>query len=384
VRDIDFTHLSEAILKEAYARICKLHSASINKEKQKRESQKNEDLRIAQETEQRKQTRRELRAIRKAEQEKEALRQRIEHEIIATGQMRDGVTSHPFSDVFERTTEHVVGTIGGTVGELVLFISVLEGIIERELSYEEIRKLIREYVIYMKAPALVFRNPDVDVETLENKLSELDGTFNLEQLHSNTPESLQHLESILTTINRVQSTLGSFTQYPSILGIREPLIPLVLRAIFSLASEKDSDDGIPNLVRPKIQIKPRRSADEVKDSAIVRIRIPVIHDPTPEPPHDSFDEDKRSPVPPREVEVLEDRVLMITPVRDDLSVYVLHQAAQRSLRNELLEFIKTQRDYDGLELDRMRQSLFSKANFVEETIVKSLAKDIHVFDFHIN
>lgn len=384
VRDIDFTHLSEAILKEAYAKLCKMHSASINKEKQKRENKRLEDIRIAQETEQRKQTRRELRAIRKAEQEKEALRQRIENEIIATGQMRDAITTHPFSDLFERTTEPVVGTIGGTVGELILFISVLESVIEHELTFEEIRKLIREYAIYMKSPSIIFRNPDVDIETLENRLSELDGTFNLEQLHSNTPESLEHLQSLLLTIQPGRSTLGMLAEHSAEFEIREDLIPLVLRAIFALASEKDSDDGIPNLIRPKLQIKPRRSTEAVKDSAVVRIRIPVVHDPTPEPLQDSFDEEKRSPVPPREVEGLEDRVLMITPVRDDLSVYVLHQAAQRSLRNELLEFIKTQRDYDGLELDRMRQSLFSKASFVEERILESLAKDLHVFDFHIN
>lgn len=291
--DIDFTHLSEAILKEAYAKLCKLRGASIDKEKQKRESHKKEDIRIAQETDQPSRHEESFVRLEKQKQEKEALRQRIEHEIIATGQMRDPVTSHPFSDVFERTAELVVGTIGGTVGELILFISVLESVIEHELSYEEIRKLIREYAIYMKAPSLIFRNPDVDIETLEHRLSELDGTFNLEQLHSNTPESLEHLESILLTVLPGRSTLGMFTEHSSELGIRAGLIALVLRAIFALASERDSDDGIPNLVRPKLQLKPRRSADAAKDSAVVRIRIPLIHYPTPEPQQDSFDEDKR-------------------------------------------------------------------------------------------
>ena len=35
MREIDFTHLSNAIMKEAYAKLCELHSASMHQEKQK-------------------------------------------------------------------------------------------------------------------------------------------------------------------------------------------------------------------------------------------------------------------------------------------------------------------------------------------------------------
>jgi hypothetical protein len=48
-----------------------------------------------------------------------AFREQIDFDIIQKGDLKEGVTHQPFSDVDCRSTEPVIGTPGGLFGELL-------------------------------------------------------------------------------------------------------------------------------------------------------------------------------------------------------------------------------------------------------------------------
>ena len=73
--------------------------------------------------------------------------------------------------------------------------------------------------------------------------------------------------------------------------------------------------------------------------------------------------------------------MTVNPSNDELSVYVIHLAAQRLLRNDLTYWIKTVRGFEALDLEKLKLNLKIKAQEREDKLISLIAKDLPVFEF---
>lgn len=87
---------------------------------------------------------------------------------------------------------------------------------------------------------------------------------------------------------------------------------------------------------------------------------------------------------PQEIDVIEDRVRLVHSRKDDLSVFVLHQAAQRFLRREFAYFVKSIRGYEHVNPEKLMEAIVRKADAVESIVMREFGGDLPIFDFEIN
>lgn len=120
---------------------------------------------------------------------------------------------------------------------------------------------------------------------------------------------------------------------------------------------------------------------------MLRIRIPlkraVLQD-------SELDEESHEPSlkdlseSPQEVDVVEDRVRLISPCKDQMSVFLTHQAAQRFLRRELSDWVRSVHGYEQVDSSALQGSLKALGDAVESALLASVAADLPVFDFELN
>ena len=119
---------------------------------------------------------------------------------------------------------------------------------------------------------------------------------------------------------------------------------------------------------------------------MLRIRIPlkrVVQD-------SELDEESHEPSlkdiseAPQEVDVVEDRVRLISPCKDQMSVFLIHQAAQRFLRRELSDWVHTVHGYEHLDSSALHAAHKALGDAVETALLDSVAADLPVFDFELN
>ncbi|CAG9324640.1 unnamed protein product [Blepharisma stoltei] len=418
------------ILMQASRDLTHSHSQAVTSEYARRERLRQEQIKLQKETEERKKKRAELRAKRAAEQRRLEFKNRIEEEVIAHGITEEGITKHILHDIDGRYAEHIIGTPGGQFGELLLFFSSLEEVLGKELTHEEITALLQDYIMNcMKAPALVYQNIKAQhfqeylqfVENLEHSMEE---PSHAEENHkdeslenpsqdaenadpespSKVPQEVQSPSKIIqeapakpqepqgpkeTQLKLLEiltyadfavprTSLSLIWQAPHEHGIRDSLYEALVAAFVSLYFSKDKEDGT-NPIKEKLKIEPLNWLDEGHETAVVRIRIPLKHEESIEAEEKSSDAHG-----PHEIDIIEDRILLIQPHNEDLSLFVVHQAAQRFFRNELLAWIKNVKAYDGLDLERLRTTLDANAQINEEKLLDVMAHDLPVFDFEIN
>lgn len=158
-KKITIEEFLDNILMQASRDITQNHSQAVTSEYARRERIRQEQIKVQKETEERKKKRAELRAKRAAEQRRLEFKNKIEEEIIGHGVTEEGITKHIISDIDGRHTEPIIGTPGGQFGELLLFFSSMEEILNQEFTHEELTVLLQDYILNcMKAPALVYRN----------------------------------------------------------------------------------------------------------------------------------------------------------------------------------------------------------------------------------
>lgn len=177
-----------------------------------------------------------------------------------------------------------------------------------------------------------------------------------------------------------RTSLSLIWNSPQEHGIREGLYEALLSAFVSLLFTKDNSDGS-NFIKEKLRIEPSNWQDENSETAVVRVRIPLRHEESLELEERSSDLQNQNI---REIENLEDRILLLKPQYEDLSVFVIHQSAQRFFRNDLLTWIRNVRGYEGIDIERLRTTFETNAQINEEKILDVLAHELPVFDFEIN
>ena len=92
-----------------------------------------------------------------------------------------------------------------------------------------------------------------------------------------------------------------------------------------------------------------------------------------------------------EVEI-EDKVMAINTIGDTYNIWVLHQAAQRMLRKDIVQQMKKNvKELENIDLDEMLHQVEQHANEVENKFIEMTTKELNdeghntpVFDFELN
>ena len=92
---------------------------------------------------------------------------------------------------------------------------------------------------------------------------------------------------------------------------------------------------------------------------------------------------------PEWIEVtMEDRVLMINPVGDDYKIWVIHQAASRMLRKDIVSYLsRIQKEFEDIDVDDLNEKVEANAVKLEKDVMSKLPEkgtSAPVFDFEIN
>ncbi|CAG9322983.1 unnamed protein product [Blepharisma stoltei] len=372
--------LLDKIQEESNNMLVKQHKSTVDQEYTKRKEAKENEIRTQQENEARKQRRAEQRIIRQKEREIAALRTKIEEKIVNTGIVVDNASLQIYSDIDGRQTTNIIGTPGGLFGELLQFFSAVEELTEFALTQEQINLLFDDYLLNcLKAPSVIYSNIKAD------QLAEFIKTFGKPSLtHQNIHlagddiknKILAYLQNINNSIPR--TTLTLFWQHPQEFQIREGLYEGLLAAFFSPLVLKDVDAAHPNPLRQKVEIRPNELPEEGKEIALVRIRIPKrISEPR-------IGEEVLEPGSPKEE--ISNRAIMINPNSnsDDISVFVVHQAAQRLIRADLCQWIRSVKGFENVDAEKLKIILEERAKNREAKLISMICPDIPVFDFEFN
>jgi hypothetical protein len=371
----------------------KMRRAAIEAEHKRREDVKAEELRKAQETADRKERRREQRAIRKAEQELQALRDRVEAEIIARGNYRDGVTVHLLSDMDGRQSSNVAGTPGGQFLEFIGVLRALEELWGTTLSSDQVYEILAKYLIgFMKAPAFTFAN--IDHDDFETFLASLEEAHEVkvskDSLNTLEPEISAKVFEFLRDPSHgaLRTSLTIVWRDPEAYFLRPGLIESVLEAWWRVATIKKPEEPIEggeapprNPLEGKSRLVTVSLPDEGSEVAVCRLRIPFKHEEVKE--NESVEDEEGLPSVREEV-LLENRTLLVTPQTESLSVFVLHQAAQRLVRREICEAIHAVKAFESVQAAVLMESVSARAAKLEAKLLDELAGGLPVFDFEIN
>lgn len=76
--------------------------------------------------------------------------------------------------------------------------------------------------------------------------------------------------------------------------------------------------------------------------------------------------------------------MLVPPTKEDLSAFVIHQAAPRFLRHELATFSKVSKEFDHLDIESLKEKLIARASELETLAISRLAPELPIFDFEIN
>lgn len=371
------------------------HKTAVTAEHDRKEQIRLEQIRIQLETEERKRKRAELRAIRKKEQELKALKDKVEELFINEGDMKEHCTQQTYADIDGRNREHIVGTPGGLFGEWVLFLAALENQLERELTEENIRELLLAFLqTGLKAPVFAFEN--IDDERLATLIEGFAvENLTIENLFDLSDEQKLALREFLRDQNNAfpRTGLTFIWSQAAELGLRGELIPLLIDAFADLMLSKPEDEALLAVLRNKLKLKGlgygKSQAEATgREQAVLRIRIPLkkpaLHDSElDEESHEPSHKDSME-VAPQEVDVVEDRVHLVSPCKDQMSVFVVHQAAQRFLRRELSDWVRTVHGYEQVDSAALQAVLKTLGETVESALLATVASELPVFDFELN
>lgn len=120
----------------------------------------------------------------------------------------------------------------------------------------------------------------------------------------------------------------------------------------------------------------------------MRVRIPFKRpDPAEEgedDPEKSKEEVKKEEAPLEEIEYI-DQVMLLNPVGPNYNVYIVHQLAQRFLREHIAKCFK---DYlpelQVLDEEEMLTTVEREAEVFEHNFFKNCYPEVPVFDFELN
>lgn len=367
--DFALKELFSSILKESFGNLKNLHVQALQREKDRLENERLSEIQRQKDEENRKKSRVQMRIERKLAEERKILKGKIKEKIIMTGTVIERITSNIISDIDGRQNENIIGTPGGLIGELIQLFSAVEEILAMRISQDQMNSALLDYISHtMKSPLLIYNNLN------ENLFIEFLKSLNrpglsLETLHQ-AGEDIKPiiLNYILNPNNAVPDTsLTTMWMHLQDFNIREGLIESVLIGFWTIFTLKDIDATHPNPNRLKVEIKPI-NFDQHFEVAVARICVPKR-------------ENENGDI--EDVEPIEDKTLLVNPTGEEHSVFVIHQIAQKLLRNDLTYWIKTIRAFETVDIEALRSSLKMKALLREEKLLGMLAKNLPVFDFYV-
>jgi hypothetical protein len=365
-QNISMHEIFNHILHDSFLGLKSHHVEALQKEKDRRHNEELSEIQRQKDDEARRKNRVQARINRKIQQELKALRLKIEEKVLSTGVISEKISTCIFHDIDGRQSENIIGTPGGLLGELIFLFSEVEEELGSKISQDQMNAILLDYISHnMRSPVMVYNNlsessfidflkslgkPGLSPETIHSAPDDVKPLI-LNFLLS--PENLQEGTS-LTVIWR---NLHEF-------HLREGLIEAVLTSFFSVLTLKDLDATHPNPNRLKVDLRPV-DLPAHREVAVIKIK-----------PNIKENEEGVA----EEVEG-EDRILTVNPSNDELSVYVIHLAAQRLLRNDLTYWIKTVRGFEALDLEKLKLNLKIKAQEREDKLISLIAKDLPVFEF---
>ena len=360
----------ESIFKQTVRELSRQHNEAVTVEYARREQIRQEEIRKRKETESRKQKRNELRAKRQAERERIALRNKINDELLSHGVTAEGITRQFLSDSDGRHTEPVVCSPGGLIGEFVIFLSSVEEVMEVELSQEQVSNFLLNYLNHgLNSPAMVYSNlTSLALERLnelaaEGLPSEYEAAVRLLLDFLLNPENSVHRTSVSLLIGN-----------PENFGIRYGLVENFLYAFFSVFMAKEDNHLVE--VKEKIMVKACDWTD-AREMAVVRIKVPGVKS-------EDNEDDENPAYLPLPDDQIHDRVLMVTPSNEKVSVLIVHCIAQKFFREEMMNWLKTSKIVESIDLGKVNQVFLAKASDFEEKIIRLKSDNLPEYEFYIN
>ena len=360
----------ESIFKQTVRELSRQHNEAVTVEYARREQIRQEEIRKRKEAESRKQKRNELRAKRQAERERIALKNKINDELLNHGVTAEGITRQYLSDSDGRHTEPVVCTPGGLIGEFVQFLSTIEEVMEIELNQEQVTNFLVNYLNHgLNSPAMVYSN-------LTNLAMERLAEMTAEGLPSEYEAAVRVLlDFLLNPENSVhRTTLTLLIGNPENFGIRYGLVENFLFAFFSVFMAKE--DSPLAEAKEKVSVKASEWGDG-REMAVVRIKIPGVK-------NEDIDDDDSPVYFPVPDDQIHDRVLLVTPSNERVSVFLIHSIAQKFFREELLNWLKSSKLLETIDLGKLSQVYSAKASDFEEKIIRLKSDNLPEYDFYIN
>lgn len=354
------------IMHESFASLKALHVEALQREKDRKHNEELAEIQRQKDEEDRKKRRVQARIDRKIQMELKALRSKIEEKVISTGVVLEKIANCVLMDIDGRQNERIIGTPGGLLGEIIFLFSVVEEEMGTKISQEQMNAILLDYVSHnMKSPVMVYNN--VNEQRFNEFLASLGRPgLSIETLHS-VGEDIKPaiLSFLLNPENGLAGTsLTTIWHNLHMFEIREGLIESVLTSFFSILTLKDLDATHPNPNRLKVEIRPSEF-DQHNEVAVAKLKV-------------NLRENEEGVL--EEVEG-EDRIVQINPTSEELSVFVIHQAAQRLIRSDLTYWIRTVRGFDILDLEKLRASVKVKSQIREEKLLGIIAKGLPVFEF---
>eukprot|EP00357_Protocruzia_adherens_P016559 CAMPEP_0115034536 /NCGR_PEP_ID=MMETSP0216-20121206/40720_1 /TAXON_ID=223996 /ORGANISM="Protocruzia adherens, Strain Boccale" /LENGTH=700 /DNA_ID=CAMNT_0002413461 /DNA_START=34 /DNA_END=2136 /DNA_ORIENTATION=+ len=403
--ETNYSEFVEKALAEAVESLAQQHGAAVKAEMDRREFERKEKERLAYEKEQARLARIAERARLREEKRRQELRQTIEDKLISSGVSRDVIVVHPVSDMagYFREAE-IVGSLAGAIGEIILVLNYIKDYIkkhhdpksetpETELSAEKITEVLREFLgKHYKAPTLEVLLPAAIAELLEKYALSLEDKTTFQNL---TDEQwMEFCTEIIAAENLGSQSLQLLRAHAEDLSIDEGIFNNVILAFFTLLRMKDDQGADLIGIRQKLGLTtaPEKTEADI-EKAVVRIRIPM--EPKEEEPQTGEDTARKSDVQDterQETEVeheeveIEDRVLAIKAKSPEgVTIFVLHQAATRRLRQALLHYLQESiPECKEIDPDEDITELEEKLGSIENKVCNLIEDNIPIFDFPIN
>jgi len=408
--DNDMDELINELTMLAEEQIFNDHDNALKKEKERRQKKINDERRKAEELRLQQEKLRKEKEEQKKKEDLQKLNADVDQQIIEKGEMRNEILSQPITNIHGNfQAKPTVGVLGGLIGQLAISLTAAiqtlgnDEFLNEKTAYKFFAILVSDILKSESYELFLAANLEKMVLEKGGKLDEL----NL--LDEETTERfIEEYKATSGGDGLLNKFVNSFDKY----GINNEILKLIVNSLMRIIFLKFTDKAIQGKqgnARKKLKfmtLPENFTHDPNKPQAIVRIRIPLNRSQDEEgsqnskednPPEDNKDidipqeEDKEKEENKEEdVKVYpeleyEDKVLAVTPITENLYVYVTHQAAARELRNQICEFVKEhyEDEFADVNLEDMLKKVEELAVTAENDFMQ-MFNDIPTFDYEKN
>eukprot|EP00347_Sterkiella_histriomuscorum_P006020 403354377 len=411
------------------------HKITVEQEKQRRENVRLEIENQEREKQEEKEKRKAAREAQRKANELKKLKDEIYESFIQKGEQKEHILQQDLIEVTGHNIKQtVVGGLGGMLGQMILCFSAIHKKWKKEQEFLN-PKVVQNFIfLYIDAKMRAEKLFLQVGKTVEDFLASLEKPLQLNEMRVMKDANYQRFRQILSdTTLYGDEILQILKEQSKTLGISAKAYDMVYEGLWDIYCKKSqSPDLNPKklegfLQRIKLLTPPQDLVDEEGNvtpsacnlplKAIVRIRIPLKR-PVKEPIIDENnenqdDEDNNNqsakdltsskqnlpqspPLSDRNVQYeemeIEDKVLAVNPVGENSRIYIIHQAAQRLFRKDIVQQMKKNiKELENIDIEDLISQVETHAVEVENNFLRLFgeAKEDEtqrtpVFDFEIN